>query len=289
MITRLTVGPLAHARRWFRDGLRDETRRFVNSSAVVFAPHQDDESLGCGGTIALKALAGTPVQLVFMTDGCTSHRRFMAPEALAELRNSEALRAAQVLGLWPGCVSFLNYPDSQLEHHHQSAVSKVIDVLNRRRPEEVFVPYRADGTPDHEATFRIVYDAVQRVGFSVRVCEYPVWFWNRWPWVALTLEPNRGAIHEAWRSVRSGCGWTLLRTFRSGVRIGEVLARKRGALDQHKSQTTRLVEGVGWPILSDVARGEFLQCFFQEFEAFHCWENVPAHGRNGQTPSNRQS
>jgi hypothetical protein len=30
------------------------------------------------------------------------------------------------------------------------------EFLNSSRPDEVFIPYRADGTPDHEATYGIV-------------------------------------------------------------------------------------------------------------------------------------
>ena len=33
----------------------------LEKSAVVFAPHPDDETLGCGGTIALKVRAGAEV------------------------------------------------------------------------------------------------------------------------------------------------------------------------------------------------------------------------------------
>ncbi len=34
-------------------------------STMIFAPHQDDETLGCGGLIALKLQLGIPVKVVF--------------------------------------------------------------------------------------------------------------------------------------------------------------------------------------------------------------------------------
>ena len=56
------------------------------ASAIVFSPHQDDETLGCGGTIARKKEAGAEVKVVFMTDGSLSHHRFIAQDELIELR-----------------------------------------------------------------------------------------------------------------------------------------------------------------------------------------------------------
>ena len=35
---------------------------------LVFAPHPDDETIGCGGSL-VHALAGDPVKVVILTDG----------------------------------------------------------------------------------------------------------------------------------------------------------------------------------------------------------------------------
>src|SRR4051812_37624433 len=40
---------------------------------IVFAPHQDDEALGCGAVIARKRNDGGAVHVVFLTDGSASH------------------------------------------------------------------------------------------------------------------------------------------------------------------------------------------------------------------------
>ena len=70
------------------------------ASAIIFSPHQDDETLGCGGTIIRKQEAGAEVKIVFMTDGSRSHHRFIPEEKLIILRQQEAIKAAQTLG---GC------------------------------------------------------------------------------------------------------------------------------------------------------------------------------------------
>ncbi len=38
-------------------------------SAMIFSPHQDDETFGCGGLIALKREQQIPVVVVIITDG----------------------------------------------------------------------------------------------------------------------------------------------------------------------------------------------------------------------------
>jgi hypothetical protein len=100
----------------------------------------------------------------------------------------------------------------------------------------------------------------------VEVYEYPIWFWGHWPWVSA---PARG-LRERARASRNSLvsGLRLLRDFRRCVYVGDVLALKRAALDQHRSQMARLVPGPRWQTLGDVSNGEFLDCFFQDREIF---------------------
>src|SRR5271165_6675226 len=70
---------------------------------AVFAPHPDDESLGCGGLIARLKDEGSLVHVVVMSDGSGSHpnsRRYPGPK-LAALRQTEARAAVARLGLDP--------------------------------------------------------------------------------------------------------------------------------------------------------------------------------------------
>lgn len=240
----------------------------MTRSAVVFAPHQDDETLGCGGTIALKRRAGALVTIVYMTDGRTSHQKFMPVQELCPLRKQEALKAGEVLGLRDGDIQFLDFPDGELGEYHEFAVTKVSAILSRLRPADVFVPYQADKTSDHEATYKIVIEAIKRSALEVDVYEYPVWLWNQWPWTGLELGPNRDSLKAIWHVIRSGFGSQIFKEFDSAVHVREVLDIKREALAQHRSQMVELIPGVGWPTLGGVAQGDFLKCFFQDFEIF---------------------
>jgi len=239
--------------------------------AVVFSPHFDDETLGCGGTIILKRRAGADVGVVFMTDGCRSHAKLIPARELAALRRQEGLAACRALGVAEDRVVLLGHKETRLSECADEAVRTVHEVLERCRPAEVFVPYHDDGNVDHVATNRIVMAALAVWGGMVAVNEYPIWFWNQWPWVRLPLGHYRWAMAMAMarRSVRSWFGVRLLREFRWAVPVGEVLDGKRAALDCHKTQMTRHTGKPDWPVLGDVGGGEFLESFFLPYEVFH--------------------
>lgn len=252
--------------RWMhRRLLREVPRGDLGRSAMVFSPHFDDETLGCGGTILKKRRAGADVKIVFMTDGGKSHPGLMAEEELRAIRAREAGAAGRCLGLESSDLLFLGFQETKLKDLAAPATEKVKELIRRFRPPQVFVPYSGEpgvGSEDHGATHRIVSAALRESRRHGVVYEYPIWLWRHWPWVR--LEPGRGVT---WRSslIR---GYRLLRDFRWRVEIGDLLGLKRAALDRYGSQMTRLVPGPDWPTLGDVSDGEFLECFFQGREIF---------------------
>jgi LmbE family N-acetylglucosaminyl deacetylase len=254
------------ARTLQRGLMREWPRDHLRRSAVVFAPHPDDETLGCGGTIIHKKRAGADVAIVFMTDGSQSHAGLMAPDELCALRAREAVAAGEVLGVGRADLLFLDLPDGRLSQNEACGAEKVADLLRRRRPEQVFIPYHDDGPSDHLAANRIVQRALQACGHTATVLEYPVWFWYHWPWKRLEGR-GRAGVGE----VRDGLAatWRLCRDFRCRVSVRDILDLKRKALEQHRSQVERLVPNPSWETLGDVAGGDFLRCFFQEWEIFH--------------------
>jgi LmbE family N-acetylglucosaminyl deacetylase len=149
--------------------------------AVVFSPHFDDETLGCGGTIIKKKMAGADVKIVFMTDGSKSHRHLIAEDELKTIRTNEALAVSRLLGLQNGEVIFLGFEETKLNEYADSAAKKVTEVLFRTQPSEVFIPYHKEPllwSEDHLSTNRIVVSALQMFGRKMVVYEYPIWFWH---------------------------------------------------------------------------------------------------------------
>ncbi len=264
----------AQARRFYLKALERAAARCneadLRRSALVFSPHFDDETLGCGGTILKKTRAGATVKIVFMTDGSKSHH-LISEELLRTIRRREGSAAAQALGLKANDAIFLDFEDTKLEEHRRAAIDRVRQILADQRPDEVFIPYHGEprlGSLDHLATNRIVVSALKEVGAKMRICEYPIWFWCHWPWARLPLRQRRDILKHI-RNHSFLHGVRLLRDFQYVVPVGEMLDLKRAALAEHKSQMTRLIPTTEWRTLHDVADGEFLECFFHPCEIFH--------------------
>ena len=154
-----------------------------DGTVVVFAPHQDDETLGCGALIARRRNEGLPVHVVFVTDGSASHPGHprLAPAALAALRQREAREVLAVLGVESGAIHFLNEPDGTLESistaRRSTLVARIAGLLDQTRPTEIFLPCSPDGSSEHDATFEFVAEGLQRAGVRPAIWQYPVWAW----------------------------------------------------------------------------------------------------------------
>jgi LmbE family N-acetylglucosaminyl deacetylase len=218
---------------------RDLTASTAQRSCIVLAPHPDDETLGCGATIARKRAAGAEVAVVFATDGGRSHAGRADPVRLARRRREEAVRACATLGVPAHAVHFLGFEDGALgEHVHEAAIA-IANLPTRRRPEELFVSTALDRHPDHVALRQTVQILEQMGALPARVYEYPVWFWAARAWREHGL---RGALLAQARAL------ALLRV--RVVKAHPFLERKRAALRQHASQVVAPPDDPTWPTLA---------------------------------------
>ena len=246
---------------------------------LVVAPHPDDETLGCGGTILRTTDAGGTVDIAFATDGSRSHSRFMDTEELAALRRTEAVAAAAVLGVGPGRLHFLGLADGGLADHHDAAAAALTALVTDLRPDHVLVPSRHDSQQDHLAARHAAVAALRRSGREAEILEFPIWFWHHWPWIPVPLTADRALRRAVRTSARRRLGLQALTEFGCAVDVGDVLDRKRAALACHRTQTTHYAGDPEWPILDDVAGGLFLDRFFQRYELFRrCRVGTDGHG-----------
>lgn len=107
---------------YHRNGLAVNMKIDANERLLVFAPHPDDEVLGCGGLMQrIKALGGR-VGVVYLTtgDGCVTFNPFALINGkkihrnLGYRRAKEALHAMEYLNISKDDMAFLGYPDRGL-------------------------------------------------------------------------------------------------------------------------------------------------------------------------------
>jgi LmbE family N-acetylglucosaminyl deacetylase len=242
---------------------RDETSTTATRSALVLAPHPDDETLGCGATILRKVAAGTPVHVLVVTDGRHSHRSAsLPPLELAELRRKEMAQAAERLGLAGTALSWAGFEDGTVAEHEAELAALVGRLVAEYRFDEVFATCADEPHPDHAAVGR----AARRGAGSARVLEYPVWLWGSWPL-------RRG---DRLGSTLSAAGMVL---GRRAVRVSTEghLTGKLHALDAHASQLRRppmVPEEDEWAGLP----AGVLQAAAEEFELFIPLSRRPSRG-----------
>jgi LmbE family N-acetylglucosaminyl deacetylase len=129
--------------------------RVAAASALVVAPHFDDEVLGCGGLVAQLTAAGAVVRLLFLTDGGGGREAVADRESYRRRRRQEAPAAAAVLGA-AGC-DYLDLPDGALDQHLDEAAAGIRRALLSQRPELLLCPSPLEVTADHRAAFAALH------------------------------------------------------------------------------------------------------------------------------------
>jgi LmbE family N-acetylglucosaminyl deacetylase/glycosyltransferase involved in cell wall biosynthesis len=137
---------------------------------LVLAPHPDDETIGCGGSLSFHVDSGDPVKVVFLTNGAkgdtsgeTEKGRYVA------LRRGEAKNACDILGLTD--LEFWPYEDRSLAGS-RGALPRMMDLLKRYRPELVYAPSPLEFHPDHRAACFLLCDAMSGTHFHFEVAFY---------------------------------------------------------------------------------------------------------------------
>jgi len=128
---------------------------------LVVTPHPDDAEGGVGGTIAQWSALGRRVVLVVCTNGDKgTSDRSITSEELAEIRQNEQRKAAEVLGI--GEVVFLGYPDQGLPDSVELR-ERIVRQIRTHRPETLVTidPNRKYIRHcDHHNAGRVTLDAV---------------------------------------------------------------------------------------------------------------------------------
>ena len=132
------------------------------SKLLFIAPHADDETLGCGGTMLKYKSKGDEIYWLLVTG--MSEANGYSKERI-EKRATEIETVAQSYGITQRFE--LNLPPAGLDTLALSdIVVRFSDVIEKVQPNAVYVPYRNDAHSDH----KIVFDAAMA---TTKLFRYP--------------------------------------------------------------------------------------------------------------------
>jgi len=112
---------------------------------LVIAPHPDDEVIGAGGMIANRAEEGHEVYVCVVTKAFPP----LFSEEIVEQARNECREADRSLGVKE--TSFLDFPAVMLETVPRYELNGgIANVIQRIKPDEVYIPHRGDMQFDHK-------------------------------------------------------------------------------------------------------------------------------------------
>lgn len=231
----------------------------MEKRAVVFAPHPDDETLGCGGTIARKLSEGYDISVVFLTDGRHSLSEFgitsmPTPFEMKRIRREDAMRSTRILGLREKDLVFLDFEDKTLRKHEKLVQKRVVEILIDTSPVEVFFPQAKEYNIDHRVTNIIVRRAIEKL--SIHPIEYQYIIAWKFPLYLLVHVLNQYTFYLLVSKV--------LESDLFYVDISKFLHLKQMAIEEYKSQTKVLSDEQKRPAL----KSSFWKRFLENKEKF---------------------
>lgn len=148
-------------------------------SIVVLAPHQDDETIGAGGTLLLAAAAGVRLEIVYITDGASTTPSFAGREAeYVRLRDEEARIVCDRLGARMHRIGISNVAPRPTVVE----LSRLSRLLHELAPQVVLAPWILDGPPKH----RLVNHLMWLAHVHEPLPDFELWGYQ----TANTLVPN---------------------------------------------------------------------------------------------------
>lgn len=137
-----------------------EGATFFASRVVVFAPHPDDEVLGCGGALADLLDRGARLDVVLVTDGAAGAPDDETRTRIATMRLEESRRALDALG--GGTLHAGNLPDRSLGDRLDEVEALLSRWLVEAAPDLVFAPSPVETHPDHRAVAAALFRLAAR-------------------------------------------------------------------------------------------------------------------------------
>jgi LmbE family N-acetylglucosaminyl deacetylase len=129
------------------------------SKVLAIAPHQDDEAVGCAGTLVKYAKSGGHLEVVF----CTKD---------SQERMEESKKATEIIGSKKN--HYMHFPARSL-NGSKDFKENLEFILNSTKPEAVFLPFFFDKHDDHIAVSWAFNKLKKKINLNFMVYAYSIW------------------------------------------------------------------------------------------------------------------
>ncbi len=129
----------------------------MKNKVLVIAPHPDDETLGCGGTLLKHKADGDAVHWLILTS-IKEENGFAA--SVVETRRREIEAVSSIYGF--DGVYDLDFPTMRLDETPFSRlIGSISDVFEQVEPNIVYLPFKSDVHTDHQIAFKAAYSCTK--------------------------------------------------------------------------------------------------------------------------------
>ena len=147
----------------------------MKKNIIIFAPHQDDEIIGCGGIIQQIIRDQGSVYLAIATQSNDKIEKSRI-EGCSEKRNRECIRAMEILGIEKNKINYLISSDyhMRLDCLDKITVITLIErFIQKINPTSIFIPANSINQ-DHKVMNECLLAASRPHVYSGNVIEYEV-------------------------------------------------------------------------------------------------------------------
>tara|TARA_B100000530_G_scaffold337002_1_gene294010 strand:+ start:307 stop:1200 length:894 start_codon:yes stop_codon:yes gene_type:complete len=131
------------------------------SNLLIFSPHQDDDIIGCGGTILNSLKTNANAQVVYVMDGVSPKLKGTERSHAIEVRKEEAKTVWSKLN--DNAPIFLEIPTRGSSIDIHEAIQKITNIIITLKPDCIFVPYFLESPLDHRRATFLIWESLKHI------------------------------------------------------------------------------------------------------------------------------